>query len=222
MFPKFSVSFLATGLLAIFIAASASPARAQSNSGTTAAPSSAPATTEKKHAKHVFTDDDFAPPPSAGSPAGSIHTGNTAASFLPRDPMSAKELASYKAYLDGQIGYHRIQTAASVSKLYLGADDVPFRGREDWNRRMMDCYNSITKALEDSRVQEEAVRREDAAILAMVPALLAPNDIVKLQQDRRRLLQSFEPVVAADDRFMTLKEEAAELATEWRKNAGKP
>src|SRR5277367_3414299 len=136
--------------------ASASPAASQNP----AAPQ------EKKRAKHVYTDDDFAAPPSDDLPPGTIGVNNMAEYYLPKDPMTAKQLAALQQFANSQAAFDRSQPIAAISKLYLRDDDVPFRGRDDWNRRAFDTWTDIVKALSEFAQKLQALRTQDAAVLA--------------------------------------------------------
>jgi hypothetical protein len=183
-----------------------------------ASQSAAPATTpppEKKHAKHVYTDDDFGSPSADDLPAGSIHANNMAAYYLPKDPMTAQQLASLQQYADAQAAYNRVQSIESIAKLYLRDDDVPFHGRDDWNRRAFDTWTDIWKAIDDFAQKLRAVRSQDSALLAQPQS--SPRDIAQLQEQRIRLIQEWEPAEKAVNHFIALEDEAKQKAAEWRK-----
>jgi len=170
---------------------------------------------EKKHAKHVYTDDDFGSPASDDLPAGSIHANNMAAYYLPKDLMTAQQLASLQQYADAQAAHNRVQSIESIAKLYLRDDDVPFRGRDEWNRKAFDTWTDIWKAIDDFAQKLRTVRSQDAALLAQ--SQYSPRDIAQLQEQRTRLIQEWEPAEKAVNHFIALEDEAQQKAAEWRK-----
>jgi hypothetical protein len=133
---------------------------------------------EKKRAKHVYTDDDFGAPPSDDLPPGTIGANNMAEYYLPKDPMTAKQLAALQQFANSQAAFDRSQPSAAISKLYLRDDDVPFRGRDDWNRRAFDAWTDIVEALSDFAQKLQALRTQDAAILAQTQP--SPRDLAQL------------------------------------------
>ncbi len=220
--------FVGLGLLAACLVSP--PARAQSAGSQSPPANPAPATgavtppgtsqsaapaPEKKHAKHVYTDDDFGSPSTDDLPAGSIHASNMAAYYLPKDPMTAKQLASLQQYADAQAAHNRVQSIESTAKLYLRDDDVPFHGRDDWNRRAFDTWTDIWKAIDDFAQKLRTVRSQDVALLAQ--SQYSPRDIAQLQEQRTRLIQEWEPVEKVVSHFITLEDEAKQKAAEWRK-----
>jgi hypothetical protein len=223
----------AVAWLALIAALFASPAARAQTAGSASPPSNpaapsgavtppgasqAPATTpppEKKHAKHVYTDDDFASPASDDLPAGSIRANNMAAYYLPKDPMTAPQLASLQQYVDSQAAHNRVQSIESISGLYLRDDDVPFHRRDDWNRRAFDTWTDIWKAIDDFAQKLRTVRSQDAALLAQ--SQYSPRDIAQLQEQRIRLIQEWEPAEKAVNHFIALEDEAKQKAAEWRK-----
>ena len=198
------------------------PPNAVATSGAVTPPgasqSATPATTpppEKKHARHVYTDDDFGSPSSDDLPPGSIRANNMAAYYLPKDPMTAQQLASLQQYADSQAAHNRVQSIESVAKLYLRDDDVPFHGRDDWNRKAFDTWTNIWKAIDDFAQKLRTVRSQDAALLAQ--SQYSPRDIAQLQEQRSRLILEWEPAEKAVNHFIALEDEAKQKAAEWRK-----
>ena len=179
-----------------------------------AAPAPAPQT---KHAKHVYTDDDFAAPPGSSDtlPPGVMRANNMAASFLPKDPMTAKQLAQLQQYANSQAAHNRTQSIDAIAKAYLRDDDVPFRGRDDWNRRAFDTWTEIAKAISDFAQRLQAVRTADAAMLAQKE--LSPQEVAQLHEQRMRLIEDWEPALKAVNHFIVLQNEARDKAAEWRK-----
>ncbi len=150
----------------------------------------APAPSQQtKHAKHVYTDDDFSAPPGSGDtlPPGVMGANNMAASFLPKDPMTAKQLADLQQYANAQAAHNRTQSIESISKAYLRADDVPFRGRDDWNRRAFDAWTDIVKTISDFAQKLQTVRAADAAMLAQKE--LSPQEVAQLHEQRMKLIE---------------------------------
>ncbi len=198
-------------------------AAAQSNTNATAPEAASPATQtpapgsapEKKHAKHVYTDDDFSSPAGEDLPAGTQGDYNMAQTFLPKDPMTAKQLASLQNYVLAQVGNNRMQTKTQISKLYLRDDDVPFHGRDDWDNRMFGVWTDLWKAMEDFSQKLSAIRSQDAAVLTQ--SQLSPQDLAKLQEDRKQLIADWEPARKFSNRFIVLQHEASEKAAEYRK-----
>ena len=182
--------------------------------GSSQAPSPAPPPKEK-HAKHVYTDDDFSSPASDDLPAGSIRANNMAAYYLPKDLMTAKQLASLQQYADAQAAFNRVQSIEAIAKSYLRDADVPFHGRDDWNRRAFDTWTDIWKAIDEFAQKLRAVRSQDAALLAQ--SQYSPRDIAQLQDQRTRLIQAWEPAEKAVNHFIVLEDEAKQKAAEWRK-----
>jgi hypothetical protein len=170
---------------------------------------------EKKHAKHVYTDDDFAAPPTESLPPGVLGANNMAASFLPKDPMTAKQLADLQQYANLQAAHNRTQSIEAVAKLYLRDDDVPFRGRDDWNRRASDAWAEIVKAISDFAQKLQAVRTADAAMLAQKE--MSPQDVAQLHDQRMNLIEQWEPAEKAVNHFIVLQNEAKDKAAEWKK-----
>jgi hypothetical protein len=170
---------------------------------------------EKKRAKHVYTDDDFAAPPSDELPPGTLGANNMAEYYLPKDPMTAKQLAALQQYVNSQAAFDRSQSIAAISKLYLRDDDVPFRGRDDWNRRAFDAWTEIAKALSDFAQKLQALRTQDAAILAQ--AQPSPQDLAQLHAQRMKLIEDWEPAKKAVNHFIVLENEAKDKAAEWKK-----
>jgi hypothetical protein len=203
------------------------PSRAQTtggsnppqNDGGTAAPTPASqipgAPQEKKRAKHVYTDDDFAAPASDDLPPGTLGANNMAEYYLPKDPMTAKQLAALQQYANSQAAFDRSQSIAAISKLYLRDDDVPFRGRDDWNRRAFDAWTDIVKALSDFAQKLQALRTQDAAIVAQ--AQPTPQDLAQLHEQRVKLIEEWEPAKKAVNHFIVLENEAKDTAAEWKK-----
>jgi hypothetical protein len=180
-----------------------------------------PAAQEKKHAKHVYTDDDFAASssPSDQLPPGVIGANNMAASFLPKDPMTAKQLAELQQYANSQAAFERSQSIATIAKLYLRDDDVPFRGRDDWNHRAFDAWTDIVKTISDFAQKLQAVRTADAAMLAQKE--LSPQEVAQLHEQRANLIEQWEPALKAVNHFIVLQNEAKDKAAEWRKYTAK-
>jgi hypothetical protein len=170
---------------------------------------------EKKRAKHVYTDDDFGAPPSDDLPPGTIGANNMAQYYLPKDPMTAKQLAALQQYANSQAGFDRSQSIAAISKLYLRDDDVPFRGRDDWNRRAFDAWTDIVKALSDFAQKLQAMRSQDAALLAQ--AQPSPQDVAQLHEQRIKLIEEWAPANKAVNHFIILENEAKDKAAEWKK-----
>jgi hypothetical protein len=207
------------------------PSRAQTTGGTnppqndggTAAPTPASqipgAPQEKKRAKHVYTDDDFAAPASDDLPPGTLGANNMAEYYLPKDPMTAKQLAALQQYANSQAAFDRSQSIAAISKLYLRDDDVPFRGRDDWNRRAFEAWTEIVKALSDFAQKLQALRTQDAAILAQ--AQPTPQDLAQLHEQRVQLIEEWEPAKKAVNHFIVLENEAKDTAAEWKKDNAK-
>lgn len=170
---------------------------------------------EKKHAKHVYTDDDFAAPASDALPPGVTGANNMAAYFLPKDPMTAKQLAELQQYANSQAAFDRTRSIDAIAKLYLRDDDVAFRGRDDWNRRAFDAWTDIVKTISDFAQKLQVVRSADAAMLAQKE--LAPQEVAQLHEQRVNLIQQWEPALKAVNRFIVLESEAKDKAAEWKK-----
>lgn len=172
--------------------------------------------TAKKHAKRVYTDDDLGPPSGGDDlPPESLRVNNMAAYFLPKDPMTAKQLATLQQYADSQAAFDRVQSIDYIGKAYLGANDVPFHGRDDWNRRAVDTWNDIVKTISDFAEKLRAIRAEDAALLAQTQ--YSPRDLSQLKEQRLRLIEEWEPARNAVNHFIALEEEAKQKAAEWKK-----
>ena len=170
---------------------------------------------EKKRAKHVYTDDDFAAPQSDELPPGTIGVNNMAEYYLPKDPMTAKQLAALQQFANSQAAFDRSQPIAAISKLYLRDDDVPFRGRDDWNRRAFDAWTDIVKALSEFAQKLQALRTQDAAVLAEKQP--SPQDVAQLHEQRMKLIEDWEPARKAVNHFIVLENEAKDKAAEWKK-----
>jgi len=97
----------------------------------------------------------------------------------------------------------------------LRDDDVPFRGRDDWNRRAFDAWTEIAKALSDFAQKLQALRTQDAAILAQ--AQPSPQDLAQLHAQRMKLIEDWEPAKKAVNHFIVLENEAKDKAAEWKK-----
>jgi hypothetical protein len=173
------------------------------------------ASQEKKHAKHVYTDDDFAAPASDDLPPGVIGANNMAAFYLPKDPMTSKQLATLQQYADSQAAHDRTQSIAAIAKLYLRDDDVPFRSRDDWNRRAFDAWTDIVKTISDFA---QKLRLERAATAPMLGGKeLSPQEVAQLHEQRMRLIADWEPALKSVNRFIVLQNEAKDKAAEWKK-----
>jgi hypothetical protein len=170
---------------------------------------------EKKRAKHVYTDDDFAAPPGDDLPPGTIGANNMAEYYLPKDPMTAKQLAALQQFANSQAAFDRSQSIVAISKLYLRDDDVPFRGRDDWSRRAFDAWTDIVKALSEFAQELQALRTQDAAIFAATQP--SPQDLAQLHEQRTKLIEEWEPAKKAVNHFIVLENEAKDKAAEWKK-----
>lgn len=170
---------------------------------------------EKKRAQHVYTDDDFAAPPGDDLPPGTIGANNMAEYYLPKDPMTAKQLAALQQFANSQAAFDRSQSIAAISKLYLRDDDVAFRGRDDWNHRAFDAWTDIVKALSEFAQKLQALRTQDAAILAQVQP--SPQDLAQLHEQRMKLIEEWEPAKKAVNHFIVLENEAKDKGAEWKK-----
>jgi hypothetical protein len=175
----------------------------------------APPPQDKKHAKRVYTDDDFAAPPADDLPPGTIGATNMAASYLPKDPMTAKQLAELQQYASSQAAFERSQSIATIAKLYLRDDDVPFRGRDDWNHRAADVWTDIIKAISEFAQKLQVMRAADAAMLAQKE--LSPQEVAQLHEQRMKLIEDWEPALKAVNHFIVLENEAKDKAAEWKK-----
>ncbi len=181
-------------------------------------PAQAPApSTAKKHAKHVYTDDDFGSPSAAALPEGVTPAFNIVEkNFLTTDPMTAKQLDALLAFVLGQVTDNRNETKEHIAKLYLlYGDNVPFQGRDDWDRRMFDVWTALWKSMDDYSHKAEAIRIQDDPILAKSQP--SERDLSQLQTDRKALIEAWEPSRKLIDRFNVLHHEASEKAAEWRK-----
>lgn len=170
---------------------------------------------EKKHAKHVYTDDDFGASFGDDLPPGSIRANNMAAYYLPNDPMTAQQLASLQQYVSSQVAFNRAQSIASIAKLYLRDDDVPFHGRDDWDRRAFDTWTEIWKVMADFGQRLQAVRVADAALLAEPQH--TPRELAHLREQRTQLIAEWGLGEKAVNHFIALEHEANQKAAEWRK-----
>jgi hypothetical protein len=214
MRTKISTIALAFTLLALTPSAHAqSPG--SSSPATIPAPSPAP-DAAKKHAKHVYTDDDFSSPSSADVlPAGMVPAFNVVEkNFLTTEPMTAQQLDKLMAYVLPQVANNRAQTKVNIAQLYLRDDNVPFTGRDDWDRRMFDIWTDLWKSMDDFSRKLQSIRNQDAPILSKSQP--TDRDLSQLRDDRKALIEAWEPTRKLVDRFAVLKREASEKAAEWR------
>jgi hypothetical protein len=195
--------------------ASQTPAPAPTPATPATIPATATATpTEKKHAKHVYTDDDFSSPSGDDSPSGPM-PNNVVQTFLPKDPMTAKQLADLQRLITLEVTFNRAQTKESIAKLYLRTDDVAFRGRDEFDQNMFEVWTEVWKSMEEYTHKLAEVQRADAALFAQ--GQLGPGDLAQLQEQRKQLIEEWGPSLKLLSRFSGLQLEASEKAAEWRK-----
>jgi hypothetical protein len=206
---------LAFALLALTPAANAQSNGASSPPATIPAQAPAPEAA-KKHAKHVYTDDDFASPSADALPEGMMPAFNVVEkNFLPSEPMTAKQLDNLLAFVLGQVTNNRAQTKEHIAQLYLRDDNVPFDGRDDWDRRMFEVWTALWHSMDDFSHKLESIRIQDNPILSESQPTV--RDLSQLRDDRKTLIEAWEPSRKLVDQFAVLKHEASEKAAEWRK-----
>jgi len=184
----------------------------QSSGDTAGAGNAQPA----KKAKHVYTDDDFAPRRSSGSAGVDVSSQWSLVGILRKDPITAKDIAEVQKLVVPSYEFNLKQTRGSVANLYLQQyKDVAFADRPEWEDRLFAEFECTRSAQSDFIKKLDAVAQDPEYRDLLTAAQLSEPEFKKLGELRQRLIADWEPIRVCEAKFDVIRKEGWLRAAEW-------